>query len=288
MRFEPIVSGIIVATLTPYDRRGRVDPGLVRDHTAFLVEQGIEALAPVGTTGEFLFLEEWEKRAVIAATVQGARGQARVVAGVWGTSAAEVVRLATAAEEAGASAVFLTTPLYYRYPEAAIEEWYRHVGREAELPVFCYNIPAYAGNEISPASFGRLAGEGAVAGIKDSTGDSKRLAAELEAAAGRAAVYGASDSFALEARRLGAHGFISALANIFPERFLAIWDGDDAAQQYIDGVRRAIKSYGGIAALKHLLSRRGFPFDGTRLPFSELSAAERTGLDRAIEVLEAP
>jgi 4-hydroxy-tetrahydrodipicolinate synthase len=275
--------GIIVATLTPYDQTGAVDLGRVREHAAFLVRSGIRWLAPAGTTGEFPFLSEAEKRAVVAAAVEGAGSEGGVIAGIWGASPEEVDRLAAAAEDAGARAAFLTTPIYYRYPEPAIAGWYRYAGAATRLPVFCYNIPAYSGNEISLPLLEQLLNDGVVAGIKDSTASEERLAAEVKLCRGRGAVYGASDSFALESLRLGADGFISALANIFPAAFAAIWEGDTSAQAAIDTIRSAVKGYGGIAALKHLLARHGFDFGPIRLPFSELDAAARVGLDRAVD-----
>jgi 4-hydroxy-tetrahydrodipicolinate synthase len=279
----PPVGGMIAATLTPFDAGGRLDAGLAREQAAFLVARGIPGLAPIGTTGEFLFLDEGEKRAIMRATVEGAGGRARVIAGIWAADPSGVARLAQAAADAGADAVFLTTPVYYRYEEAAIERWYRHAVAASRLPVFCYHIPAYSGNEIGLALLERLVGEGAVAGIKDSTGSAERLAAELHVCRGRALVFGASDSFAAEARRLGADGFISALANVVPEEFVAIWNGDAAAQARIDRLRAAVKGYGGIAALKYMLSRRGLDLGPSRLPFTVLDATARAAIDGVLD-----
>jgi 4-hydroxy-tetrahydrodipicolinate synthase len=274
------IHGIIVATLTPYDAAGGVDLGQVREHATFLVERGVNALAPVGTTGEFLYLSDAEKEAIVRAAVTGAAGRAPVIAGIWSLSPGGVARLGQAAETAGADAVFLTTPVYYRSSEAALFDWYRHAAAATRLPLFAYNIPAYSGNEISLPLLKRLLDEGVVAGIKDSTAGVERMSALVDCCRGRAAVYGASDSFGLEARRLGADGFISALANIYPETFLRIWEGDPAAQERVDRLRAAVKGYGGTAALKHLLTARGFSSSPTRLPFSELDAPARAALDR--------
>src|SRR5437764_12538902 len=95
------LTGIIAATLTPYDRRGRVDPGMVREHVAYLIEHGVAALAPAGTTGEFLYLDEREKLDLVSATVQAASGRARVVAGIWALDPEGVGRLARGAESPG-------------------------------------------------------------------------------------------------------------------------------------------------------------------------------------------
>lgn len=276
----PAIQGIIVATLTPYTAADEVDPGRVCEHVQFLAERGVSAVAPVGTTGEFLHLTASEKATLVAASVEGAAGTGlKVIAGVWSPRLREIEELCRRAEDAGAHAVFLTTPIYYQYPDDAIVAFYRHVRRATRLPLFCYNIPQYANNEITLDALERMMAEGSVDGIKDSTGKPERLRALLDATAGRIPVYAASDSFALTSRRMGAHGFISALANIYPEAFARIWSGDEAAQAEIDRVRTAVKGYGGISALKYLAKRRGFDFGGTRLPFTELDDAARRAID---------
>jgi dihydrodipicolinate synthase/N-acetylneuraminate lyase len=224
-----------------------------------------------------------EKALLIQATAAAAVGRAPVIAGVWAPRLEEIARLCRAAEEAGAAAVFLTTPIYYRFGDDAIVAFYRFVREATRLPVFCYNIPQYSNNEITLPALRTMVDDGTVAGIKDSTGKAERLQALLDAVGSRIAVYAASDSFALTARRMGAHGFISALANIFPEAFARIWQGDEEAQRAIDRVRTAVKGYGGISALKALLARRGFDFGATRLPFTELDTEARREIDRVFD-----
>jgi 4-hydroxy-tetrahydrodipicolinate synthase len=285
-----------VATVTPYDAEGRVDAGAAREHAAWLVKAGITTLAPVGTTGESLYLEPAEKRALIRAAVEGAGGRAAVIAGIWGLRPSEIRDLHAAAADAGADAVFLTTPIYYPTPDDVVVTFYEFAKAAGPLPVYAYNIPQYAANELSLAALERLSEAGTVAGIKDSTGKVERLQALLDRFTGRLTVFGASDGMALTARRMGADGFISALANIFPRTFCRIWDGPvegelsqvaGEAQAEVDRLRSAVKGYGGIAALKYLLARRGFAFGNTRLPFQDLDPSARAELDRVME-LAAP
>jgi dihydrodipicolinate synthase/N-acetylneuraminate lyase len=284
-------AGMTVATLTPYDRKGKVDAGLAREHAAWLVESGIPTLAPVGTTGEALYLDRDEKERMVRAVVEGAGSRAAVIAGIWALRLEEIAVLHRSAADAGAAAVFLTTPIYYPAEEDAIVRFYEFVRASGPLPVYAYNIPQYSANEISLPALERLASAGTVAGVKDSTGREERLTALLELFRGRLQVFGASDSMALKARRLGADGFISALANIYPGTFLTVWAGDEAgeaAQAAVDRLRSAVKGYGGIAALKHLLACRGFVSHGTRLPFQVLDAMAEKELGRVMAELADP
>jgi 4-hydroxy-tetrahydrodipicolinate synthase len=280
------IQGMIVASLTPYHHDGSLNVEAAARHVEYLIRGGIPAVAPAGTTGEFLYLSEEEREAIVRAAVEAAQGRLKVIAGIWALDAAGVGRLARAAEAAGADAVFLTTPIYYPASDEAVIQWYRAAREHTGLPLYAYNIPQYAVNGVSVAALRQLMDEGTVQGIKDSTGKADRVQELLDAAGGRIAVYGASDSFALKARQMGVDGFISALANIYPATFARIWNGDAEAQAAIDRVRTVVKGYGGIGGLKALLRAKGHDFGPTRLPFGNLSEAEDAELARVGDGLD--
>lgn len=271
--------GLYVATLTPFDASGRVDPAVIGRHVQFLVEGGVDGLSPCGTTGEFLYLTIGEKVRVIEGTIAGASGRVPVMAGIWGLTAREISLLARAAESAGASAVFLQPPIYYPASDDAIVAHYSVARDACGLPVFAYNIPAYAANAISCDCLERLVTQGIVAGIKDSTGKADRMRDLVTRFGDRIIVMAASDSFATEGRTIGAQGFISALANIWPAAFARLWRGDVSLQPHVDSARAAVKQGGGIPALKYLAGRAGVPFGASRLPGLPMGPEHRRMLD---------
>jgi 4-hydroxy-tetrahydrodipicolinate synthase len=270
--------GCYVATLTPFDAQDRLDEGVVQAHARWLVDHGAQGLCPAGTTGEFLYLSAEEKRRLVAATVAAVGGRVPVIAGVWALRVEESVMLAQAAQDAGADAVFLQTPIYYPAGDEVIAATYAAVHEAVSLPVFAYNIPQYAANEISMACLERLLAEGVIVGVKDSTGKAERVGELVRRFGNTAVIFAASDAFASEGRRLGADGFISAIANVAPALFAQLWGGDDALQAPVNDLRAALKQVGSIPALKLLLSRQGFAFGASRLPFSALSAAQQAQL----------
>ena len=202
-----------------------------------------------------------------------------MIAGIWGLREPEMLILAKAAEDAGAQGVFLPPPIYYPANDAAVFAHYAAVHATTSLPVFAYNIPQYAANEVSLSCLERLFAEGIIAGAKDSTGKADRVGALVERFGSRGVVFAASDGFASEGRRLGADGFISAVANVAPGLFSRLWAGDDTLQPRVDALRTALKQVGSIPALKHLLTRRGFPFGDARIPYSALTADQQAMLD---------
>ncbi|HZT42329.1 MAG TPA: dihydrodipicolinate synthase family protein [Chthonomonadaceae bacterium] len=280
MEAKAIFQGCYVATLTPFDSADRLDEGVVRSHAQWLIENGIQGLCPAGTTGEFLYLTGEEKRRLVAATVEATRRRVPVIAGIWALRMGEIRWLARMAEDAGASAVFLPPPIYYPASDETLFAYYAAVHEATALPVFAYNIPQYAANTISTACLERLLSEGIVAGIKDSTGNAERLREWIQQFGEKAVLFAASDSFASEGRRLGAAGFISAIANIAPALFARLWAGEESLQPQVDALRTVLKQVGSIPALKTLAARQGFAFGASRLPFSSLTAEHQVLLGR--------
>lgn len=217
---------LIVATLTPFDRAGRVDHGLVREHLAFLAEGGVDGLAPTGTSGEFLYLS-WDERRALHATTLAHRHGCSVVPCVWDPSPARAAELARASEAEGADAVFLPPPLYHVVGDEAVLRWYGAILEAVDIPVWAYDHPR-THNPISVDLWRRLVDAG-ISAMKDSSGDAERVKALAEACPDR--VYAGGDHLQGLAPTLGpALGHISRQANLTPALCRRAVDGDPAAR----------------------------------------------------------
>ena len=242
---------LIVATLTPFTRTGRVDTDALRDHVAFLLAHGVDGLAPTGTSGELLYLNAKEKL-LIHRTVLAEAGAAKVIPCVWDPDVRVVAELAQRAEGEGAAAIFLPPPLYHPIPEPAIRAWYAFVREATSLPVLAYHHPRVS-NPIQLELLGQLLDDG-VTGMKDSSGDFFRLRRLTRAFPGR--VWGGGDELLAQVGQLRQDmpGFISRFTNLWPtlaRRLLDQGREEDAVE-----LRRRIgllKEAGGLAAMKHHL-----------------------------------
>ena len=255
---------VVVALLTPFGDDGAVDLGALGEHVDFLLEAGVDALMPCGTTGEGALLDEDEVATAVAATVERVDGRAQVLAHVGRPATRAAVRLLQQASEAGAHAASAVVPYYYPLDDRAVLDHFRALLASSELPLFAYNIPARTGNDLSAETAAALAGDG-LAGVKDSTKSLDRHRQYLRAAPPGFAVYMGSDGLVLDAFRAGAAGCVSALANVRPDLLVglatAVADGrDDEAdrlQREISGLRAQTS---GPAALKQALAARlGYP-----------------------------
>ncbi|GAB4345111.1 MAG: dihydrodipicolinate synthase family protein [Candidatus Abyssubacteria bacterium] len=270
--------GIYVANLTAF-RDGKLDIDAVRAHSEFLIEAGVAGLCPAGTTGEFLYLSVEEKKTLFSALADVCRGRTRLICCTWDHSRDALAELCRFASDIGADGIFLPPPIYYEFTDAEIIAFYKFVKNNSAVPIYCYNIPKYTNNEIRIAALATMSERGVIAGIKDSSADETRMAEIIARFSGTLDIFAGGDHFVLKAKTLGADGFISALANIYPELFVELWrTSAPDLQERINDLRQAVKGYGGIPALKYLLLKRGFQF-GCRFPFRELDERQRKELE---------
>jgi 4-hydroxy-tetrahydrodipicolinate synthase len=226
------VGQLIIPPVTPFTEAGQPALNWFADYCAFLAERGAHALFVNGTTGEFPLLNESERRALAEASTEGAGTKAEIFVHVGAASTAEAVRLTLHAREIGAHAVAAVTPYYFAYTQDQILNYYRALVEAAEgFPVYAYTIPQRAGNDITPATYARLAGIGVV-GIKDSSGDLNKIMAYLRAAPGTK-VFAGADVLALALARIGGHGIVSGPSMMMPELSRAMLEAEGAGDSVL-------------------------------------------------------
>ena len=213
-----MVSGSLVAIVTPMQPGGALDlPALAR-LVDFQVANGTAAIVVVGTTGESPTVDVDEHCRLIQAAVDDAAGRIPVIAGTGGNSTAEAIELTRFAKRAGAAACLSVVP-YYNTPTQ--EGMYRHVRTIAEavdLPLLLYNVPSRTVADLANETVLRLAEIPGIAGMKDATSDLVRLVdLRNRLPAGRAfALYSGNDDTALPFMLLGGDGVVSVTANVAP------------------------------------------------------------------------
>ena len=250
----------IVPIVTPYDDHGAVSAEAIGAHASALADAGVDGFFVCGTNGEGPLLGDDEVITATRAVAQAAPGR-RIIPQVGRPSTRASRELLERCVEAGATAVAVITPYFFRVTDDGLREHYHQMIRAADrIPVLAYVIPAYAGNDLSPELAAELAAAG-LAGLKDSTKSRERHAAyvAVREVAGRPEfeTFVGEDSMSLDAFRMGSNGAVPALANFRPELFAeliaAMTEGDDerseALQIQITETRQATRG-DGIATLK--------------------------------------
>jgi 4-hydroxy-tetrahydrodipicolinate synthase len=211
--------GSATALVTPFKADGAVDVGRMRALVRRQIEGGVRLLVPCGTTGESATMTGAERLEVIKATVEEARGRARVIAGTGSNSTAVAVEQSRAARDAGADAVLIVSPYYNKPTQEGLYRHFRAVAEAVEgLPVVLYNVPGRTASNVAAATTLRLAREVAnIAAVKEASGN---LAQVMEILRGRPEgflVLSGDDALTLAMIALGADGLISVASNEVPD-----------------------------------------------------------------------
>ncbi|MFM7291656.1 MAG: dihydrodipicolinate synthase family protein [Planctomycetia bacterium] len=165
------ISGILTPLMVPLDGRGRINEAELARYVEWLIAGGVHGLYPNGSTGEFLRFTVEERRRIVQIVCDTAGGRVPVVAGAAEANVAETIKACEQCLEAGARAVAVVSPFYYRLSSESVYAYFREIGRHSPIDVTLYNIPMLA-SPIDVPTVRRLVEEfPRIVGIKDSSGD---------------------------------------------------------------------------------------------------------------------
>jgi len=221
------ISGILSPHMVPLDDQGRIDEAELARYVIWLIDRGVHGLYPNGSTGEFTRFSMEERRRIVRVVCEAAAGRVPVVAGAAEANVTETIRACEHCLEAGARAVAIVAPFYYKLSPESVYAYFREVMRHAPIDVTLYNIPALA-SPIDVATVRRLAEEfPRVIGIKDSTGDIShmiRLIAAVKPIRPDFLFLTGWDAALVPMLLVGCNGGTNATSGVLPELTRAVYD----------------------------------------------------------------
>jgi len=286
------IQGVLSPVVTPFRRDLSPDPERYVRHCKWLLAHGCSGLAVFGTNSEANSLSVDERMLLLEALVQGGVPAAKLMPGTGMCALTDSVRLTAHAVKLGCAGVLMLPPFYYKgVPDEGLyrnfAEVIERVG-DARLQLYLYHIPPVAQVPITLALIGRLlkAYPGAVAGIKDSSGEWNNTRAVLDAY-GKSDfdVFSGSEAFLLATLRGGGKGCITATGNVNPGPINHVYESwrtpeADALQAGITATRSVVQKYPMISALKAVVGHWGRDPDWAtvRPPLVELTAEQQHSL----------
>jgi len=208
--------GSSVALVTPMKKTGEVDEKAMVSLVKWHLAKGTAAIVVVGTTGESATLTPKEQDQVIGLVCETVDKKIPVIAGTGTNATASTIARTKAAQAMGAKASLMVTPYYNRPTQTGLIEHYRAVCDVVDLPILLYNVPKRTGCDLLPETVALLSERANVIGLKEATGDLKRLSALQAVCQPDFLFYSGDDMSALAFMQAGGQGVISVVANIVP------------------------------------------------------------------------
>lgn len=273
--------GTYTVMITPFTAAGEVDVAALRAFVDWQIAEGIHGLIPLGSTGEFLSMDDDEKALVAEVVIRQAAGRVPVLIGTGAEDTREVVRLSRRAEKVGADGVMIIPPFYSTPTDDELVHHYKTVADAIALPIMVYNNPATANVDLKPQLVARIAEIDSCLYIKESTLEVTRVRDIIRLCGDKMTVFGGILGF--ESFVEGAQGWVAVASNVVPAEMARIFSlvADhgaikEARELYLKYLP-VIEFVGGqayVAGSKALLGHMGFAAGNPRPPRLPLPAAQ--------------
>ncbi|CAJ1499543.1 dihydrodipicolinate synthase family protein [[Mycobacterium] kokjensenii] len=282
--------GVIGYPVTPLTEDG-IDTAALTTVVERLVDAGVHAIAPLGSTGELAYLDEGEFDLVVDVSIAAVAGRLPVLVGVSDLTTARTVRRARYAAQAGADAVMVSPVSYWKLTDREVATHYRAVSDAVGIDIVAYNNPATSGVDMSPELLVTMfEGIDHVTMVKESTGDLTRMRRIAALSGGRLPFFNGSNPLVLDALKAGAAGWCTAAPNLRAQPCLdlyaAVTAGDLAtAQARYDDLKPLLEFIvaGGLpTTVKAGLQLLGVPAGEPRRPLLPLDEVGRSELRRLL------
>ncbi len=272
--------GSNVALVTPF-KNNKLDEEAYIKLIDLHLSNGTNGLVPAGTTGESPTLSHDEHEKVIEICIKETNGKIPVIAGTGSNSTDEAVSLTKHAEKAGADGALIVTPYYNKPTQEGLFQHYKKINDNTSLPIIIYNIPSRCVIDMSVDTMARLFELKNIVGVKDATGDLKRLDETIKKLGNEFIQLTGEDGLAFKFNKRGGVGIISVTANIAPklcsdmQRLSKSDNKDDVIKaEKIDNIlqplHKALFIESNPAPVKYAASLLGFCSDEIRLPLVKI------------------
>ena len=282
---KTVFRGMATAIVTPMTPQG-IDYDTLARFLEFQIENGINAIVVMGTTGENATIEPEDQAKVIRFTVEKVAGRVPVIAGTGTNNTAHVLENTRNACAAGADAVLVVTPYYNKATQKGLITHFTAVADASTVPVILYNVPGRTGCNLQPKTVAALAEHPNIVGIKEATGNMAQMVEIMHLCGDKIDVYSGEDALTVPMLAMGAAGTISVLSNVVPAESVAMTDackaGDfkTAAKMQCDllPLVNALFSEVNPIPAKAAVSAMGFGEENLRLPLTPMEDATRAKL----------
>ena len=285
-----MLKGSIVALITPF-KDNILNEDVYRKLIHYHIKNGTNGIVPGGTTGESPTLSHDEHKKIIEIAVQECDGKIPVVAGTGSNSTSEAIELSKYAEKAGSDSLLIVTPYYNKPTQEGLYQHYKKINDNVGIPIIIYNIPSRSVIDMSVETMTKLYELKNIVGVKDATGDLKRVDQQLKSMGKEFIQLTGNDDNALEFNKRGGTGAISVTANIaaklcsdFQNSCANNFKESEKLDKILQPVHTAMFIESNPSPVKYAASLLGMCDPDVRLPLVQVKEETKKKVSEALKV----
>ncbi len=287
-------AGVFPYLVSPIAADGAVLEGPLRALVEHLIGCGVHGLTPLGSTGEFAYLNAQQRREIVRITVEQAAGRVPVVAGVAATTTADAQGQARDYAELGVDGILALMEAYFPIAEDGVRAYFTAIADATALPVVLYTNPNFQRSDLSLPVIEALSHHPRIVAIKDASTNTGRLLSILNRVGGRMDVFAASAHIPAAVMLIGGVGWMAGPACVIPRQSVRLYElcraGDWAAalplQRKLWRINELFAQYALAACIKGALEWQGFAVGDPLPPQAPLSATGRAAVAEALAALD--
>src|ERR1700743_1941092 len=289
----PDFHGVFPYLVSPVDAGGKIRTDVWGKLCDDLIKSGVHGLTPLGSTGEFAYLNQSQRTAVVQTAIEAAKGRVPVVAGVASTSTADAVAQARDYQKRGTDGILAILEAYFPLADAQVESYFRSIADAVDIPVVIYTNPQFQRSDLSLDCIARLAAHPRIQYIKDASTNTGRLLSILNRCGDAIGVFSASAHIPAAVMLIGGVGWMAGPACIIPRQSVALydlcrrqrWDEAMALQRKLWRINEAFARFNLAACIKAGLSIQGYDVGDPVPPHAALTREERAAVEAALKDL---
>ena len=275
--------GVFPYLVSPVGADGHIRAEVLGRLCDDLIKSGVHGLTPLGSTGEFAYLSNAQRAAVVQATIEAADRRVPVVAGVASTSTADAVAQAKSYQKLGADGILAILEAYFPLGDAQIESYFRAIADAVDIPVVIYTNPQFQRSDLTLDVVARLAGHPRIRYIKDASTNTGRLLSIMNRCGDAIDVFSASAHIPAAVMLIGGVGWMAGPACVIPRQSVELynlckaarWDEAMKLQRRLWRLNEAFARYNLAACIKAGLAIQGYEVGDPIPPQAALTADER-------------
>jgi len=282
--------GVFPYLVSPIDAAGSIRTEVLGRLSDDLIKAGVHGLTPLGSTGEFAYLDRKQRATVARTTIEAAQRRVPVIVGVASTAIADAVAQARAYQQMGADGILAILEAYFPLKDAQVEAYFRAIADAVDIPVVIYTNPNFQRSDLTLDVIARLAGHPRIVGIKDASTNTGRLLSIKNRCGDKIDVFAASAHIPAAVMLIGGRGWMAGPACVAPRDSVKLyelckagrWDEALVLQRRMWRLNEVFAKYNLAACIKAGLSIQGYDVGDPIPPQSPLSADERKVIEAVL------